>query len=154
MSSGHTTVEQQKPRIRWDNDRRMWRVAMTKDHRGRPMMGRKWLRRCRDCSAQWWGGIGAVICVTCSLARHHFLSAVRQNASSLVQAAVRRGELPKLDGSVPCDDCGYPARVYDHRSYAKPLEVAPVCWSCNQRRGPAVEMAPHIIKWPRHMRAH
>lgn len=54
-----------------------------------------------------------------------------------VWRAVRRGVLPRLDGSVPCVDCGRPARCYEHRDYSKPLEVEPVCHRCNLRRGRA-----------------
>jgi hypothetical protein len=51
--------------------------------------------------------------------------------------AVVRGRLPRLDGSIACVDCGKPAKHYDHRDYAKPLDVDPVCVGCNIRRGPA-----------------
>lgn len=30
------------------------------------------------------------------------------------------------------------ARDYDHRDYNKPLEVEPVCHSCNMKRGPGI----------------
>ena len=49
--------------------------------------------------------------------------------------AVSRGQLRALDGSVACVDCGNPAVHYDHRDYDHPLEVEPVCQSCNIRRG-------------------
>lgn len=54
-----------------------------------------------------------------------------------VTAAVRRGDLKPAKECV-CVDCGAPARHYDHRDYNKPLEVGPVCPSCNARRGPAM----------------
>jgi formylmethanofuran dehydrogenase subunit E len=38
----------------------------------------------------------------------------------------------------PCRDCGEPSTDYDHRDYNKPLEVEPVCRSCNLLRGPAL----------------
>ena len=63
-------------------------------------------------------------------------------AWDLVYEAVRAGRLKKLDGSVPCVDCGRPARCYDHRDYSKPLDVEPVCIICNIRRGPAL---PRVI---------
>ena len=37
-----------------------------------------------------------------------------------------------------CVDCGANATDYDHRDYNKPLDVEPVCRSCNIRRGNAV----------------
>ena len=52
-----------------------------------------------------------------------------------VGKAVQAGLLPKLDGSIPCVDCGAPAVNYDHRDYLRPLDVHPVCRSCNWRRG-------------------
>jgi len=56
-----------------------------------------------------------------------------------VAMAIRRGVLPRLDGSIPCKDCGVPAQQYDHRHYSKPLEVEPVCRKCNLARGPALD---------------
>lgn len=35
-----------------------------------------------------------------------------------------------------CTDCDKIAEVYDHRDYSRPLEVEPVCKSCNYKRGP------------------
>jgi len=67
-----------------------------------------------------------------------------------VGAAIRLGKLPKLDGSIMCADCGVPACQYDHRDYSKPLEVDPVCQSCNRKRGPANDWPPpNHGKWIR-----
>lgn len=63
-------------------------------------------------------------------------------AHAYVEAAVRHGDLPKLDGSVPCTDCGRAAQEYDHRDYKKPLEVDPVCRACNAARGPGLHRDP------------
>ena len=60
-------------------------------------------------------------------------------AGSRVAKAVRLGLLPRLDGSVPCTDCGKPAKHYDHSDYRRPLDVQPVCSGCNKRRGPSVD---------------
>lgn len=57
-------------------------------------------------------------------------------AHSEVSKAVRLGLLRPAT-ACDCADCGKPAEQYDHRSYLKPLEVDPVCRSCNQVRGPA-----------------
>lgn len=57
-------------------------------------------------------------------------------AYAAVGKAVKRGLLPKLDGSIACVDCGAPAVNYDHRDYFKHLQVEPVCCRCNKRRGP------------------
>lgn len=62
---------------------------------------------------------------------------IQQKAISAVATAVRNGELKKLDGSVKCVDCNSIAANYDHRDYSKPLDVEPVCRSCNRLRGSA-----------------
>lgn len=54
----------------------------------------------------------------------------------VVSRAIENGLLPRLDGSIACVDCGIRAAHYDHRDYARPLDVDPVCASCNVRRGP------------------
>ncbi len=63
-------------------------------------------------------------------------------AHRYVECAIRHGDLPKLDGSTACDDCGAPALEYDHRDYKKPLDVSPVCRACNQARGPGMHRDP------------
>lgn len=65
--------------------------------------------------------------------------AIANPAHARVKKAIERGKLPRLDGSILCKDCGVPAQVYDHREYAKPLQVDPVCRRCNRRRGPAID---------------
>jgi hypothetical protein len=67
--------------------------------------------------------------------------AIAAPARAAVGKAIRDGKLPRLDGSVPCMDCGKPAKDYDHREYARPLDVEPVCRSCNLNRGPASDVA-------------
>ena len=66
-------------------------------------------------------------------------------AHRYVAVAKEMGYLPKLDGSVACVDCGAPALEYDHRDYSRPLDVDPVCKSCNRRRGTAVWPQPRIF---------
>jgi len=68
------------------------------------------------------------------------------HAHRIVSLAVQSGTIPKLDGTVLCVDCGCPASGYDHRDYDKPLEVEPVCYRCNQRRGPAKGMEPLRVR--------
>lgn len=63
-------------------------------------------------------------------------------AHCYVSVALYNGDLPRLDGSIPCVDCGVPADEYDHRDYKKPLEVDPVCRACNQARGPGLNRDP------------
>ena len=62
----------------------------------------------------------------------------KQRAQLAVRGAVAVGILPSLrNGTIPCKDCGKPAAHYDHRDYAKPLEVESVCHKCNHKRGSA-----------------
>ena len=56
-----------------------------------------------------------------------------------VEIAIRRGLMPKPD-SLVCVDCSAPAETYDHRFYSRPLEVEPVCRSCNKKRGSAYDL--------------
>lgn len=63
-------------------------------------------------------------------------------AHAYVSTAIYNGDLPKLDGSVACVDCGIAATEYDHRDYKKPMEVDPVCRACNQARGPGLHRDP------------
>lgn len=59
-------------------------------------------------------------------------------ARNAVTTAIRKGKLPRLTGSlVRCVDCEEFAECYDHRDYAKPLEVEPVCHKCNLKRDKA-----------------
>jgi len=62
-------------------------------------------------------------------------------AAARAQKMVRRAIVKGLfDWAYHCKcvDCGEKAYCYDHRDYAKPLEVEPVCRRCNVRRGPAL----------------
>lgn len=62
-------------------------------------------------------------------------------AHAMVKSAIKHGLLPDLKGGeYACFDCGSVAHEYDHRDYAQPLAVQPVCRSCNKQRGTA--------KWP------
>lgn len=54
-----------------------------------------------------------------------------------VRRAIARGQLMPVAGKT-CVDCGAQATVYDHRDYSKPLDVQPVCRSCNMKRGPGL----------------
>jgi hypothetical protein len=61
-------------------------------------------------------------------------------AQQKVCRAVKSGEMPSLKKEViMCADCKTDRAVcYDHRDYAFPLDVSPVCHSCNLKRGPAI----------------
>ena len=62
-----------------------------------------------------------------------------RRARGRVQDAIRRRQLVRLSKvKTRCTDCNARATQYDHRDYNHPLDVEPVCRSCNRRRGPAV----------------
>ncbi|MBN3832933.1 helix-turn-helix transcriptional regulator [Burkholderia sp. Ac-20344] len=60
-----------------------------------------------------------------------------EHAHCEVAKAVRRGDLLPANTQICCD-CSAPASAYDHRDYARPLDVDAVCDSCNARRGKAI----------------
>lgn len=60
-------------------------------------------------------------------------------AHRAVQKAIKAGDLPAAN-TLTCVDCGTQARDYDHRDYSRPLDVQPVCRSCNKKRGPAKQV--------------
>ena len=83
------------------------------------------------------------------------MNAIFKRAASLAQLRVYQaiigGRLPSLKRErVLCVVCKKArATQYDHRDYAKPLKVRPVCGGCNKRSGPAViskELPPVMIK--------
>lgn len=71
----------------------------------------------------------------------------KEKACRLVRDAVLNGNLlpAKL---LSCTDCGKPAVLYDHRDYSKPLDVQPVCKSCNNKRGSAKNYIPFYRAMP------
>lgn len=74
-----------------------------------------------------------LICDDCDVRR----IPARCLATNKVRTAVRNGVLPN-PATLRCADCDRPADRYDHRDYGKPLQVEPVCISCNNKRGPAI----------------
>lgn len=68
----------------------------------------------------------------------------QRRAIGAVHTAIAKGQLPRLtkESGITCIDCDRPAAVYEHRDYAKPLEVDPVCHHCNVLRGPALWAIP------------
>lgn len=98
-------------------------------------------RRCQTCGANMvltWRQRDRRYCEPCAVAPAS--RSWHSTITNMVHGAVSLGLLPKLDGSVPCIDCGKPATDYDHRDYNKPLDVEPTCRSCNIKRGPAIPL--------------
>lgn len=74
----------------------------------------------------------------------------QQRAMSAVAMAVQKGALPSLaSGEYACTDCGEVAAQYDHRDYARALDVEPVCRSCNLKRGSAAWPEPGRYQFKR-----
>ena len=73
----------------------------------------------------------------------------RKRCMAEVASAIRNNELPR-PYTKRCVDCGAQADVYEHRNYARPLDIAPVCNGCNIRRGPAELDTDVIIHHLRH----
>lgn len=69
----------------------------------------------------------------------------RWRATNQVASAIKRGELPRPDEFL-CSGCENVARVYDHRDYEMPLDVAPVCGSCNYALGSAVQASMGAVQ--------
>jgi hypothetical protein len=61
----------------------------------------------------------------------------QSQAHAAVSQAVKKGFL-KPAKEFTCSDCDNPATDYDHRDYGRPLDVEPVCRSCNLLRGKAL----------------
>ena len=91
-----------------------------------------WSAVCVQCGGSLGRRIhNALICMACIDVGKQ----VKRVAHQAVKKAILAGKIrPVVD--LLCDDCGDPAAIYDHRDYSKPLDVAPVCRSCNIRRGP------------------
>jgi hypothetical protein len=74
----------------------------------------------------------------------------RAKAADKVSWAVEIGLLPRAN-TLMCVDCGKRAFCYDHRDYAKPLEVDPVCGRCNVLRGAGAPYTGYSICWQRNL---
>jgi len=62
-----------------------------------------------------------------------------RKAHAAVKKAIQDGILEPI-ANMQCVDCGKKAEIYDHKDYNKPLEVEPVCRSCNMKRGSAIPL--------------
>ena len=123
--------------VRWNrrNQRWQWRSS---DGRWRPYF----LRDCPLCGRHWVGSGMAAACNECHRACRDQLRNARKIVASVIAKARKAGQLPDLSaGSIACVDCGRPAQVFDHRDYSRPMDVDPVCRSCNSRRGSANDVA-------------
>lgn len=109
---------------------------------------------CMDCGGIPFDPEASPRCGECTARHYRGMSSIRSPAGREVQRAIADGRLPDLRTQhVDCQDCGRRATVYDHRDYDRPLDVDPVCRSCNCRRGHAKQIAEykaqHQITRPR-----
>lgn len=99
---------------------------------------------CEACGGEHYRHHLAKFCMPCVKKRNRE-SAKRASrhpnniARQMVGLAVRRGMLRPASEYL-CVDCGDPAKHYDHRDYNKPLDVVPVCVTCNGKRGRGIEL--------------
>lgn len=143
-------MDDEKEIVRWDPKRNKWRRVFWRYPRdGSRRLSRDWWNSCLSCGAGYWSSPSKKICWDCSKARYKKLEELSTKAVGEVARAIREGNLSRLDGSIACVDCGKPAQVYDHRSYLRPLDVDPVCRSCNAKRGPAIEHEAIVVRLPK-----
>lgn len=101
-------------------------------------------RYCALCGSQILrGGRGIVSSPYCCSQCASAVGSARAKAMQSVAKAVRVGDMKKAK-ECTCVDCGKPAIDYDHREYLKPLDVVPVCRSCNLKRGPAIDIKQSV----------
>ena|SRR5688572_3284758 len=71
-------------------------------------------------------------CIDCEQLRED----AKKACTNRIYREVKAGRMPPPT-AYKCADCGDKATMYEHRDYTKPLDVEPVCRSCNTARGPA-----------------
>lgn len=104
--------------------------------------GSRYQSICITCSEPFKGNKGMPLrCMRCT----HVAERVRNRAYRQVFMARLSGRLPELSVEhIPCVECGSRAQHWDHRDYTKPLDVQPLCRSCNYKAGPGY-MSPEQI---------
>jgi hypothetical protein len=133
-----TDVATGKPRFHWDYKAQEWRSGK----RGR-------IFKCKLCDEMFLPYFMDKMCRRCveivrGMTKDY--QQLRQVANTAVARAVRRREmLPPAAHN--CVDCGAEALCYDHRDYTKPLDVVPVCRSCNVKRGYGTNLPEYLNLW-------
>lgn len=98
--------------------------------------------RCKHCDGEILGReSSARVCWSC-VARAGVANG-QNKAIYAVKKEIKAGKLKPAKECV-CVDCNKPAFVYDHRDYNKPLDVVPVCSSCNRKRGSAIPLTKDL----------
>jgi hypothetical protein len=88
---------------------------------------------CAACNEVFTGHYARRICDKCRPGAYRLC----QQANSKVQQAIKSGKMEDpWEANLQCADCGGRASLWEHRDYAKPFDVEPVCYRCNIKRGP------------------
>lgn len=112
-------------------------------------VGGQWV--CVDCgipTKKRSGTRPALRCARCWTVRDvqlEFLSGKRTAAQAVFNA--KKAGLLAPATAFKCADCDQPAECYDHRDYGRPLDVDPVCRSCNAMRGSALPINPFVVSF-------
>jgi hypothetical protein len=101
------------------------------------------LKVCAECGQLCETGMKSARCRPCASDRYKEILKAQVPAVSAVNKAVKSGFLAKPATQL-CVDCGKQAAYYDHRDYRKPLDVEPVCRSCNRKRGHALDVVERL----------
>lgn len=137
-----------KRRFRFDAVRNLWRRV-----RSDGLLAIDWLCKCILCGQlTMTARYKEPYCRDCMCEHYKKLNYISGVAHNAVGRAVKDGLLPRIDANTKCVDCGKSAKVYDHRDYRKPLEVEPVCHSCNSLRGPAKDVEHLVLRFPKKFR--
>ncbi len=96
---------------------------------------------CIRCDEQFQRRTNERMCEDCGMVSTDS-DEIRAIARRAVGNAIRQGVIPRAN-TLTCVDCGKPAFCYDHRRYDEPLNVDPVCKSCDIKRGPGRPLLPN-----------
>jgi len=108
-------------------------IPVTITKRSYSTVERPRLKKCYHCPQTFYPKNDTKIyCLDC----HDEVDRQKKRAHNRIKTQIEHGKMLRPT-SYECWDCGKPADRYDHRDYGKPLDVQPVCLSCNSKRGPA-----------------
>lgn len=122
-------------------------IVMFPASRGRKPGAMAWFTCCAcGIKERASGGSNTFKCTDCRAKSKHTPrrhGTGKDEAMGEVMLAIQAGDLPPAT-QCACADCGCNAVEYEHRDYGRPLDVVPICRSCNLRRGPALPLAGSI----------
>lgn len=127
-----------KPRLHWDYQRQEWRSGK-----------RGVILTCKLCDSPYLPFYRDKMCQRCARIVRGLKSdyqSLRRAGGVAVAKAIRKREMLPPNAH-NCVDCGAEALCYDHRDYTKPLDVQPVCRSCNVKRGCGKNLPEYLNLW-------